>query len=309
MPAFDEHALSETLIDRLRGMHRGSVVLLLGDVDTGKSTLTRHIVGHAGLENIGVVDTDVGQGELAPPASMGAALFVPGGVTPVGSKFIGAVTPVRHTRDICDGAQHLSNLVRRRDPDLILIDTCGLVRGWAGVGFKTRLIQTVKPDIVLAVSRSGELDLILNQITPPGSTSSTRAAILPISPSADVRRKSPVHRRRRRQERFAVALDGAKNVTWRIVPDDIRFALPEGKSGGEVDLRRLLCGLEDTDGLCVGIGTLERVDWNARALTISTAVGSRPDVAAVRFGDLLIAPDGSTLGEVKTRVRTIRLTR
>ena len=73
----------DELDDRVHSLHRGSIILLLGDPDTGKSTLARRLIDRD--LPVGLVDADVGQGSLAPPCAIGAALIdprLPKGKTP-----------------------------------------------------------------------------------------------------------------------------------------------------------------------------------------------------------------------------------
>jgi polynucleotide 5'-hydroxyl-kinase GRC3/NOL9 len=307
----------ENIAASLRSLPRGAVVLLLGEVDTGKSTLADNLVKRAGFDRVALVDTDVGQGVLAPPAVMGAALVEPDKPTSIiAMRFIGAVSPVRHMRDVCEGAQQLLNIVRRRDPEIVFVDTCGLVRGRIGVNLKLRLIRTLRPDVVLAVSRSGELDPILKSITPlelDSSSASTgdrkymndKTIVWEVSPSEHVRRKTPTYRRRVRAQRFASALARARRVTFSIMPtvggivqnsaEFLHFIAVRPK-----DFEHLLVGLIDRHGLCLGIGTLDDVDRDDGSISISTAVRHVERTVVLRFGDLIIAPNGSTLGEIHT---------
>lgn len=255
--------------DRFRALPRGSVALLLGDVDTGKSTLTKSITTAIGFVRAGIVDSDIGQGTLAPPGAIGAAIVENGKAETVAACFIGAVNPTRHMADLCDGVASLLAVLRAGDPDIIVIDTDGLVRGRIGASLKMRLIRSIHPDIVVALARSAELNSILDCV----SETVWRLAVSP-----RVGKKSSTFRRRARAKRFAAALAGSRPVEF-AVDGLLKVDLPIG----------LLTGLLDSRGFLVGIGRFESADGSA--VSISTPVD--PDrVAAIQFGGLVVAPSG-----------------
>jgi len=284
-PMVDNLAQNEMLA-RVGMLPHGSVVLLLGGTDVGKSTLARAIVDasqkpHPGPllgkerekdagNSVSLLDLDVGQGSLSPPCAIGAAV-VEGGVTsPAGMWFAGDVTPVRHIRDICEGSVRLIERLRRHDPALTVVDTCGLIGGKIGVVLKQRLILTIGPDVIVAIERSSELDPILTSLTRSDAPST---AIWKCAPSTEVGRKTSRFRRRYRTERLAAALEGARSVTFPL-------ATPPKVD----DLVGLVAGLIDGEGFCLGIGVVEAVGEGE--VVVNTAVVEVEKVAMVKLGEL-----------------------
>ena len=62
-----------------RWLEEGGAVMVLGAPDTGKSTLSRYLVyrAYAAGQPVGLVDLDLGQSHLGPPAALGLGLFPP----------------------------------------------------------------------------------------------------------------------------------------------------------------------------------------------------------------------------------------
>jgi len=206
----------EAVYDEVVGLDPGRSVLFLGGTDTGKSTAVRNIANRI-LESgrsVVVIDLDVGQGELGPPGTISAALGQANTsirsvreLPVISTRFVGAVTPVRHLLEICLGAVKLVEDARAHDPGIVLIDTCGLISGSSGRVLKRRLIEALVPDIVVAIDSQGELDAILS--TQDGLK---RPRILRASPAAETGRKTPAVRGTRRAARFLAAFDEAKSV-------------------------------------------------------------------------------------------------
>ena len=207
----------DVLLPRLRTLPRGVTVLLLGGTDTGKTYGARQIVGEfaqAGL-SVAVIDCDLGQSEIGPPGTIGAGWAEPGqsyaslrDLVPLATYFVGAVSPARHQLDVCVGALQMARVAKKRRPDLILVDTDGLISGGLGRTYKRRLAELLLPSVVLAFARGGELAPVLR----PFRGLST-PEVWPVAPSEAVQRKTPAARVTRRSARFLSALEGAQPVT------------------------------------------------------------------------------------------------
>jgi len=85
-----------------RGLLQKGVCLILGGIDTGKTTLTAAMAGRlAQSSRVGVIDADIGQSHIGPPATVGWAFVDKPQVSfsqlnPDGISFVGDVTPVGH---------------------------------------------------------------------------------------------------------------------------------------------------------------------------------------------------------------------
>ena len=186
--------------------------MLLGASDTGKTTFVWEAVTatlRAG-RSVAVVDCDLGQSEIGPPGTVGVALAAPEqadglhtlrDLTPLASYFVGAVTPARHTLDVCVGACQMARVARKRRPGLVLIDTCGWTQGGAARLFKRRLAELLLPQAIIALTRSDEPEPLL---APFGHLKVPDVWRIPVA--AGVQRKTPPARATRRAARLLSAL-------------------------------------------------------------------------------------------------------
>lgn len=176
--------------------------LVLGGVDTGKSTLCRYLVSQAYLagEPVALVDLDLGQSHLGPPGALGLGLFPPRfpgdqGLFPEALYFIGQTSPVGAVLEVAVGGRVLVDEARARGVTRVLVNTSGLIQGPAAFRLKLAEMELLQPRLLLALAREAELDPLLRSMN-----SGDLTLILPVSSRA--RRKSPEERRALREARF-----------------------------------------------------------------------------------------------------------
>jgi polynucleotide 5'-hydroxyl-kinase GRC3/NOL9 len=134
--------------DIARRAARGRVTLFLGNVDVGKSTLIRALHDRIGGE---VVDADVGQSSLGPPAVV--SLGVPAQESRAGY-FVGDVTPSRSPLAVLTGTAKMA--ARARSP--CLIDTDGYIKGPLAWTYKSELVSLIQPQTLVLLERERELE-------------------------------------------------------------------------------------------------------------------------------------------------------
>jgi polynucleotide 5'-kinase involved in rRNA processing len=213
--------------------HRlGDVVMLLGAVDTGKSTLARQLVERHRVDGAILIDTDLGQGSIGPPGTIASAWFgpQPSRDRTVGAAFIGAINPVGRSRDMATACAGLVAAARAMKPGIIVIDTCGLIQGRLGLALKRSLIAAISPNIVVGIERGHELQAILA----PAERQPRAIArqVLSIAPSLDVGRKTAAARRRARDRRLAQFMHGASTVLFQVAQRGISRS-PAGRASAE----------------------------------------------------------------------------
>jgi polynucleotide 5'-hydroxyl-kinase GRC3/NOL9 len=133
-------------------------VMLVGATDTGKSTLATYIANTAIVRGIlpCVVDGDMGQGDLAPPTAIGAAVVREQvadlrDVTAGYYEFVGSVTPAGSERLVANAMKSI--LARTKKLSFLhIINTDGYVAD-GGAAHKWMLARTIAPVIVVCVGR------------------------------------------------------------------------------------------------------------------------------------------------------------
>jgi polynucleotide 5'-hydroxyl-kinase GRC3/NOL9 len=144
-------------------------VMLVGAADTGKSTLTMYLANMAIRHGIVpcVIDGDIGQGDLAPPAAVGAAFLskqvvdlrdVSTSTTTTTStmfEFVGSITPAGFEGLM---AKKLRSILDKVDPltNLTIVNTDGYVSN-GGVQYKEILAKELQPDAIILLGENGTL--------------------------------------------------------------------------------------------------------------------------------------------------------
>jgi polynucleotide 5'-hydroxyl-kinase GRC3/NOL9 len=186
--------------------HRWRKVLVLGAVDRGKSTycgfLSQRCLA-AGLR-VAVVDTDIGQKDIGPPATL--TLGYPEAtqslaqVPPVAWYFIGTTSPTGHLLPMIVGLRHLLDCARAA---CIIMNTTGFIHG-PGRVLKGYKIEAVQPDVIVALEHGRELRALLQAYR--------HYRILRLPPSAHATTKTPEQRRAARERAFGAYFAAAPTV-------------------------------------------------------------------------------------------------
>jgi polynucleotide 5'-hydroxyl-kinase GRC3/NOL9 len=131
-------------------------ILILGGTDSGKTTLTSYLSNLATEKklNVGIIDGDVGQADLTPPAFIGSKIIkeeifdlrdvVADNIYPVG-----IINIAGFERYVIKGIIDSLNYVK--DSDLIIINTDGYVDN-GGIEYKLNLAKEVNPDLIFVTS-------------------------------------------------------------------------------------------------------------------------------------------------------------
>jgi polynucleotide 5'-hydroxyl-kinase GRC3/NOL9 len=203
------------------------IAVIIGTTDTGKSTLAKFLTLNLckrGLK-VALVDADIGQSFLGPPATIGLSLFKSDPdweivLSPPEIFFIGSTTPEGHFSMHLKGVKKMVEKAISLGPELILVDTTGFVSGEGGEELKRRKIDLISPRFILALQKSEELEPILEHYK-----ESSLLRILQLPLSEQVRPRSMEERKTYRADRFQ---EYFKHATVR------ELAIEEVQTEGEV---------------------------------------------------------------------------
>ena len=144
------------------------VVLVIGSTDVGKSTFCRFLADSAidrGLKTA-FVDTDVGQSQIGPPTTIGMKSLAQDN-SPVQFNniadqlyFVGDLSPRGHYLEVLTGTRLMVDRARETEADFIIVDTSGYVHDAPAVTLKQQKIEIVRPNHVVCLGRSSELEQI-----------------------------------------------------------------------------------------------------------------------------------------------------
>lgn len=149
-------------------VERPGITVVIGGIDTGKTTFVRELVnaGVAAGVPTAIVDADLGQSEVGPPATISMALVE----HPVESLrelrprrmyFVGTTTPAGQLLAAVAGVKRMADEAVARGAKLVVVDTSGLVTGILGRRLKLHKIELLGPEHIVAIRRKRELDHIL----------------------------------------------------------------------------------------------------------------------------------------------------
>jgi polynucleotide 5'-hydroxyl-kinase GRC3/NOL9 len=251
-------------------LERGGPVMVLGAPDTGKSTLSRYLVYKtftAGLP-AALVDLDLGQSHLGPPATLGLGLFPPrlpgdDSLFPESLYFIGQTSPVGSILEVSVGCRVLVDQAAAKGVSRVVVNTSGLAHGPAALRLKRTQVELLHPHLLLALQREEELEPLLQTLWRDGDGGEVPAGwdLLRLPVSSRASRKSPEDRRRYREDRFRRFFQEARRLAlpWRSLGWE---GLPWGRGAA------LAPGEIERCGQILGVRVLYGEAWGERKLLL-----------------------------------------
>jgi len=168
----------------------GGPVLVIGAPGSGKTTFCLYLAGHFCQRGrrVAWIDADPGQPYIGPPAAFSLGLYTVAEEllkrkTPLAMGFIGNTSPVGHLLDAVSAVQKLYDRAKTLSPDLVLINTCGLVHGGAARELMYHEIDMLAPRYVIALQQKNEVEHL---VAPHAHRADLLITRLPVSPGARV---------------------------------------------------------------------------------------------------------------------------
>lgn len=192
------------------------VILLLGKVDTGKTTFTLLLADRLISEGkkVAIVDADPGQSDIGPPGTLGLGfpenrIDKLSDISPIKLAFVGSTSPggpflwptIWGLLDLVDFA--------RKNRDVVVIDSSGLITGRDGYILAKSKVLAIRPDLTIFLGEEREYFHLIDEFS-----KYTRVVVLP-SP-AGVRTKTIEERRTNRIRMWKAYFRGSIEVefTW-----------------------------------------------------------------------------------------------
>ena len=266
-----------------RGVLRKGACLILGGVDTGKTTLAAALTQRLAQSRlVGVIDADIGQSHVGPPATVGWAIVDEPKVdfsqlAPSGISFVGDVTPVGHllqlTAALTRCVQEVSDIAEH-----IIIDTSGFVSGPAANALWWTVQRIVQPGWILAVQRENELSDLLRGLRHLGSP------LERLKSPPQIPTKSAQARCSYRQRQFHDYFQGSRLYNISLSTISVQM----GRHPAGENLVSRLIALRDENGADLAIGLV--CDWRGDRDTVVVRAPSL-DISKARclvVGDVTI---------------------
>jgi polynucleotide 5'-hydroxyl-kinase GRC3/NOL9 len=265
-------------------------VMLVGDTDTGKSTLAIYLANMAIRRGLvpSVIDGDIGQGDLAPPTAIGAAVLSKQVVdlrdVDVNNnnnntnlfEFIGSISPAGFEYLI---AKKLRSMLDRISPlaDICIVNTDGYVRD-DGVQYKKMIAEEIQPDLVIRLDDDDNNGLFDGREHMVGSWQILRAR------SSSQTYKSRIERLNRRLDQFlryvgnGLSIVNLSQVKFNYMDDlfsPSELFQPPIKQLEQENMNGMFVGL-GSNGIVMGFGVIKNVNLsnNSNSIHIQTNINS-----------------------------------
>jgi polynucleotide 5'-hydroxyl-kinase GRC3/NOL9 len=272
----------EAVVDQ--AVRTKDTVLLVGGLDTGKSTLARTLLA-AALEagrSAAFLDADVGQKSVGPPATVTLKLLrSPGDLEPEvlpdadALSFVGSTSPEGHLLPLVAGVANLYRRAKDAGTGFLVVDSCGMVSGIYAQMLHFHEVEALGPDLVVGLQRGEELLPLLGVIQRFFATE-----VIPLGVHPGVV-PTTVDQRAENRERAMARYFGGELHRFRVKPTVFMPALPP--LFDLANLHRLLVGLSDGAGSTTGLGFLEHTS-DEGVLRLISPVAEGPK--ALRLGSV-----------------------
>ncbi len=272
----------------------GGVVMVIGGFDTGKSTFAATLIRSALAigGTVAYIDSELAHPTVGPPTCVSIKWLrsdgdLAGLQLADDLRFVGAISPERFLLPQVAGVAALVDSARV-EADLVVIDTSGTVSGVTGQTLKYHKVELTRPDAVVAFQRGSEMEplagLLRRFLSVEVTTVAAPSGVIPMGPE---------ERMDLRAARFLEALAEPLR-RWQVRPTVFSPSLPAGFDLSRLD--RLIVGVHDRTGRCLGLGVLE---FEGTGLRVRTAFGE--GMAGLRLGSAHLDPERFHTTDVSLR--------
>lgn len=268
--------------------------MLLGAPDTGKTSFALRLIeaALAAGRTIGFVDGDPDQTTSGPPTCTSLKIIRSQAdyediAVADRLHFVGSIGVEGVVLQQVVATAALAG-VARDEADLVVVDTTGAISGVVGQTLKYHTMELVEPDVVVGLQRGAELEPLIGMLRRFFSADVETA---PVDP--EIRPATPDSRRAHRTKHLAAAF-AAPLQRWRVRETVFAPTLPAGLDLSKLD--RVLVGLQDGEGRCLGLGVLEHTDDVLRVVT-----NSGDDMRGLRLGSVTMDLDTFDLQRFRLR--------
>jgi len=285
------HALLDVL-EKERG-----IAIILGATDTGKSTLTKFLIFNLckrGLK-VALVDADIGQSFLGPPATIGFSVFKSDPIwevvlLPPEIYFVGSITPEGCFPIHLRGVKRMVDKAVSAGAEVAIVDTTGFILDETGKELKRRKIDLLSPRFIIALEKSDEIEhvLVLYQENP-------LYKIIRLPLSDQVRPKSIEERKINRTNKFQDYFKHA--VIQELAMENVQIEGEVLDPNGDIlpldwalKINGLLIGLKDSNDETLALGVIRNYFEEKKILRVFTPVRDIQGMKTIQLSSQKVIP-------------------
>jgi len=164
----------ETASEDIVSMRKQKTVMVMGEVDSGKTSFCVYLANKALKRKlkVAVIDGDLGQSDIGPPSTIGFChlkapvrdLFE---LDAENAYFFGVTSPSSVVSEVISRLTSLKSTILDTNVDFLIMNTDGWVDGDDAIKYKIDLAESVAPDLVVGIQRENELISILSALKDP----------------------------------------------------------------------------------------------------------------------------------------------
>ena len=260
-------------------LSKGNVVLVLGGIDTGKTYFTRGLANSlvSAGKKVAIVDSDVGQAYIGPPATIGLGIIIKK-IPPekeihlVALYFVGSTSPVRYLLPTVVGTKVMVEKAWGLGAEIVIVDTGGLIQDGLGRILKCSKIEILSPDHLIAIQQGKELEHILQAY----SHSQISIHRKKVSPRARVR--TPRERTAYRNLKFRSFFKKAKLQELSLKKIDLSYKLGEPEKFNDI-----LISLDDEKGEVLSLGIIKGMSLAKKHVSFLSPLKELEMVRRIQF--------------------------
>ncbi len=269
------------------------VAILLGASDTGKSTFAKFLIFNLckrGLK-VALVDADIGQSFLGPPATMGFSIFKSDPtweliLSPPEIFFVGSTTPEGHFPIHLKGVKRMVDKAISYGAEVILVDTTGFILGETGKELKRRKIDLLSPKFLITLQKSNEIEHVLDLYK---EDSHYKIYRLPLSDQVKPKsiEERRIHRANKFQEYFKYS------VTQELTIEEVQIEGEVLDPNGDIlpldwalRINGLLIGLKDGNDETLALGVIRNYSEEKKVVRVFTPLRDIQGVKIIQLSSL-----------------------
>jgi len=161
----------ETASEEIVSMRKPNTVMVMGDVDSGKTSFCVYLANKALKRKlkVTVIDGDLGQSDVGPPSTIGFChikapvrdLFE---LEAENAYFVGVTSPSSVISKVITKLTSLKSTILETKVDFLILNTDGWVDGEDAIRYKIELAKRVTPEVVVGIQRENEMAPILSAL-------------------------------------------------------------------------------------------------------------------------------------------------